>query len=301
MKTMRAILLFWTLFIGIGALAGSLSMLIEPDGSILHMESLLPYFSVLPLSRYLFQDYTFPGIALLLVNCVPNLVASHLILRKKESGIVLGVIQGIVLMLWITIQFVIFPFNFLSTSYFIFGILQAISGFMAYVFNAQEKMVVKKEDYRGIGSRGKDLVVFYSRLGYTRRIAYEIASETGGVVEELKAKERTEGTLGFWWCGRFGMHSMAMEIENPLYDPSQFESVIICTPIWVFGPSGPAIRYLEMERGKIDKLHLVMNHFNTSFYMKAARLLEKKAGMKAESIRSFVSRIGRTIGECRNT
>ena len=116
-KPTRIALLFWTLFIGIGALWGSIAMFISPDGSILKMENMLPYFRVLPLAKYLYQDYIFPGIALLLINGIPNLVASYLIIRKNKKGIILGGILGVVLMLWITIQFVIFPSNILSQSF----------------------------------------------------------------------------------------------------------------------------------------------------------------------------------------
>ena len=112
------------------------------------------HFSVLPLSEYLFQDYVFPGIALLLVNCVPNLVAFYLLLKKKKKGVALGGTLGVILMLWITIQFIIFPSNFLSQSYFAIGIIQALTGFMAYVFLSQESMVIKIEDYSGIGKKG---------------------------------------------------------------------------------------------------------------------------------------------------
>ena len=199
--------MFWTLFIGLGALWGSIAMFLSPDGSILRMEGLLPYLSVLPLSEYLFQDYVFPGIALLLVNCVPNLVAFYLLLKRKKKGVVLGGTMGVIPMLWITIQFIIFPSNILSQSYFAFGVIQALTGFMAYIFLSQESMVVKKEDYTGIGKKGNDLVVFFSRLGYTKQVAYEEASRLEADIVEIKAKERTEGTLGFWWCGRFGMHS----------------------------------------------------------------------------------------------
>lgn len=40
----RKILIFWTLFIGIGALFGSLCMLIDPTGTALGMDQILPYF-----------------------------------------------------------------------------------------------------------------------------------------------------------------------------------------------------------------------------------------------------------------
>lgn len=40
----RKILIFWTLFIGIGALFGSLCMLIDLTGKALVMDQILPYF-----------------------------------------------------------------------------------------------------------------------------------------------------------------------------------------------------------------------------------------------------------------
>lgn len=133
-QTARKLLIFWCLFIGVGAVAGAAGMLIKPDGSAMGMQALLPYFQVLPLAEYLYQDYVFPGIALLLVNGIPNLAAAALLLRGKKSGILWGGVFGVTLMLWICIQFVIFPFNFMSTLYFIFGLLQALTGYAAWVF-----------------------------------------------------------------------------------------------------------------------------------------------------------------------
>lgn len=67
-QTARKWLIFWTLFIGIGAVAGAACMLIEPSGSIMGMDAMLPYFQVLPFASVLFQNFTFSGIALLIVN-----------------------------------------------------------------------------------------------------------------------------------------------------------------------------------------------------------------------------------------
>ena len=42
-KTRRA-LLFWTLFIGLGAVAGASGMLLDPTGKAMGMDAMLPYF-----------------------------------------------------------------------------------------------------------------------------------------------------------------------------------------------------------------------------------------------------------------
>ena len=131
-------LLFWTLFIGIGAVAGASGMLLDPSGKAMGMDAMLPYFQVLPLADKLFQNYIFSGIALLIVNGLTNLTAAVLLLLRRKLGVILGGIFGVTLMLWICIQFVIFPMNFMSTSYFIFGLCQAIAGYAAWVLGKRE-------------------------------------------------------------------------------------------------------------------------------------------------------------------
>ena len=39
-------LLFWTLFIGIGAVAGAVGMISDPSGKAMGMDAMLPYFQV---------------------------------------------------------------------------------------------------------------------------------------------------------------------------------------------------------------------------------------------------------------
>ena len=138
-NTARKWLIFWTLFIGIGAVGGSLGMLIDPTGKAMHMDAMLPYFQKLPFADVLFRDFTFPGIALLIVNGLTNLTAAVLLIMKKKLGVILGGIFGVTLMLWICIQFYMFPMNFMSTIYFVFGLCQAVTGWLAWKFLKQEE------------------------------------------------------------------------------------------------------------------------------------------------------------------
>ncbi len=128
----RKLLIFWTLFIGIGAVAGGLSMILDPSGKTLHMDAMLPYFQVLPFADVVFRDFLFSGFALLIVNGLTNLTAAVLLLKRRKSGVILGGIFGVTLMLWICIQFYMFPLNFMSTIYFVFGLCQAITGYAAW-------------------------------------------------------------------------------------------------------------------------------------------------------------------------
>ena len=80
-------LLFWTVFIGIGAVAGAMGMLLDPSGKAMGMDTMLPYFQVLPFADVLFQNYTFSGIALLIVNGHNKRMATKL---HKRTMIHLG-------------------------------------------------------------------------------------------------------------------------------------------------------------------------------------------------------------------
>ena len=137
--TVRKLLIFWTLFVAIGAVGGALCMIFDPSGKTLGMDEMLPYFQVLPFADVLFQNFLFPGIALLIVNGLTNLTAAILLLKKEKLGVILGGIFGVTLMLWICIQFYMFPLNFMSTAFFVFGALQAITGLLALKFLQREK------------------------------------------------------------------------------------------------------------------------------------------------------------------
>ena len=93
-QTARKLLIFWTFFIGLGAVAGAAAMLIDPSGRALGMDAMLPFFQVLPFAGVLFQNFIFSGWALLIVNGLSNLTAACLLLAKKKAGVVLGGVSG---------------------------------------------------------------------------------------------------------------------------------------------------------------------------------------------------------------
>lgn len=293
-ETARRILLFWTAFIGIGAVAGAMGMLIDTTGKAMGMDAMLPYFQVLPFAEVVFQDFLFSGIALLVVNGITNLSAGILILRRRKVGIVLGGMFGVTLMLWICIQFYIFPFNFMSTSYFIFGLAQALTGFAAWVFYKQESFRFDEADYQNVGRDGKRLVVYFSRMGYTKKLAYEEADATGAEIYEIKSTERTAGTIGFWWCGRYAMHRWDMPIEpfEADIDLGSYEHVTICTPIWDFNLAAPVRAFCRRASGLVRQADYILVHHTGCSYYNAEDEMDGLLGICSTGCRSVCCRFG---------
>ena len=298
-KTARRWLLFWTLFVGVGAVAGATGMLVDPSGKAMGMDAMLPYFRVLPFADVLFRDFTFSGIALLIVNGLSNLTAAGLILAKKPTGVVLGGVFGVTLMLWICIQFYIFPLNFMSTAYFIFGLIQTITGYAAWVFARQEDFAAQQVAYHHVGENPRRLVVYFSRMGYAKRLAMQAAEHTGAQVYEVKSTECTAGTLGFWWCGRYGMHRWPMPIAPIAVDLSAYEHVTVCSPIWVFGLAAPMRVFCMAAKGKIHQADYILVHHNRSDYRSAADEMDRLLGIKRMGLRSVCCREGRYLSERR--
>ena len=294
--TARRWLLFWTLFIGIGAVAGAMAMLLDPSGRTMGMDAMLPYFQKLPFAEVVFQDFRFSGWALLIVNGLTNLTAAGLLLAKKPLGDTLRGIFGVTLMLWICIQFYMFPANFMSTAYFLFGMAQAATGYASWVFRRQENFRVDVADYPHIGIDPRRLVVFFSRMGYVKKQAYEAAERTGAAVYEIKAAERTEGTLGFWWCGRYGMHRWEMPIQPIDVDLTTYDHVTICSPIWVFALAAPVRRFCREAAGKIKEADYILVHHQNSRYENAAREMDALLELTCTGLKSVRCREGRFKG-----
>lgn len=291
-NTARKLLIFWTLFIGIGAIAGGVGMLCDPTGKAMKMDAMLPFFQKLPFADILFNDLLFSGFALICVNGITNITAAYLLIKKKKSGIITGGIFGVTLMLWICIQFYMFPPNFMSTIYFIFGFLQAVTGYAAYVFYKQENFVFDADKYKNIGTDPSKLVVYFSRMGYTKTLAYKEANRLGTDIFEITADEKTDGTAGFWNSGRIMVSGGNIKINDDC-DTEKYEEVIICSPIWVFTVAAPIKAFCENKKGRIKSHSIILCHFMNAKFTKAADKIDRLLGNKRKSFKSVPCKEGK--------
>ena len=116
--------------------------------------------------------------------------------------------------------------------------------------------------------------------------------KTGAAIYEIRSTERTEGALGFWWCGRFGMHRWDMPIRPIDVDLSAFEHVTVCAPIWVFALAAPVRAFCRQAAGQIREAdYLLVNH-TSGRYESAAREMDRLLGLKHTALRSVQCKVG---------
>ena len=122
MKTLEKIL---TLFIGIGAIAGAVMMWIDPTGVTWGGEPLLEMLCAkMPWPDVFFKDFIPSGFVLLGLNGITQIVAAYLLFKKHRLAQKAVLICGIILMLWIVLEWWVWGFNAMSNIYFVLGLVE---------------------------------------------------------------------------------------------------------------------------------------------------------------------------------
>lgn len=78
------------------------------------------------------------------------IIGSIMLIKNKKISYDLEIIFGILLMLWIIIQFIILPFNLLSLTFFILGLIQTILAYICKVRYIQSVFKINYEEYKNI-------------------------------------------------------------------------------------------------------------------------------------------------------
>ena len=88
------------------------------------------------------------------------------------------------------------------------------------------------------------LVVYFSRSGYTRTLAREIAARCGADVEVIEEIRSRAGFWGYLRSGREAMRRQAVDIKSGVRSPANYEIVVFGTPVWASHVSSPMRAYL---------------------------------------------------------
>ena len=119
---------FLTLFIGIGAVAGAVMMWIDPTGTTWGGEPLLELLRAkMPWPDVFFKNFIPSGFALLVVNGITQFVAAYLLFKNHRLVQHAVLACGIILMLWIVLEWWVWDFNALSNIYFVLGLVETIT------------------------------------------------------------------------------------------------------------------------------------------------------------------------------
>ena len=125
---MKAFLKILTLFIAVGAVAGAVMMWTDPTGVSWGGEPMLDLLRAkMPWPDILFKNFIPSGFALLAVNGLPQLLAAIMLFKNHPWAGWMTLACGLILMLWIVLEWYIWGFVALSNIYFVLGLAEAIA------------------------------------------------------------------------------------------------------------------------------------------------------------------------------
>jgi len=103
----------------------------------------------------------------------------------------------------------------------------------------------------------KVLVAYYSRTGRTAKAARELSGILGCDSEEIVEGKARNGLLGYLKAGLDGATGHRSSIHHPRMDASEYDLVIVGTPIWAGRISSPMRTYLNMIRSRAPSIALM--------------------------------------------
>ena len=128
---MKTVLKILTLFIAVGAVGGAVMMWMDPTGAGWGGAPMLDLLRAkMPWPDLLFKDFIPSGFALLAVNGLPQLLAALMLFKKHPWACQVTLGCGILLMLWIVLEWWIWGFVALSNIYFVLGLIEAVVAFI---------------------------------------------------------------------------------------------------------------------------------------------------------------------------
>lgn len=98
------------------------------------------------------------------------------------------------------------------------------------------------------------LVLYYSRTGFTRTIARQVARACGADLEPIEDVTGRRGVSGY----ARSVFEAALHLDTPIrrakYVPSDYDIVVIGTPIWFWNVASPVLAYIKRHRRQFRRV-----------------------------------------------
>jgi flavodoxin len=99
----------------------------------------------------------------------------------------------------------------------------------------------------------KTLILFYSRTGLTKRVAEKIAEALGADIEEVIDTADRSGANGYLISGRDAALNRLAKIKDLNHNLSNYDLVVVGTPIWAWNMATPIRTVLSEQKDKIKQ------------------------------------------------
>lgn len=101
------------------------------------------------------------------------------------------------------------------------------------------------------------LVAYFSLTGHTKQVAEEIARELHADLDQIVDVAARTFTPGHMiWFAMEALLRQSPDIQDPRHDPSDYDLVIIGTPVWAGNMASPVRTYVERYKAQFKRIAL---------------------------------------------
>ena len=125
----------------------------------------------------------------------------------------------------------------------------------------------------------KTLILFYSRTGITKKIAENLTNSLGADMEEVFDTVNRSGVFGYMRAGKDAISKKLTIIKPLIHNLSDYDLIIIGTPVWVGLMATPIRTIITEQKDKIKQVALFCTQGATNTQGALAdmtKLLEKQ-------------------------
>jgi len=98
------------------------------------------------------------------------------------------------------------------------------------------------------------LVVYYSRTGNTRTLAGDLVAALKADVDQLDDRRDRCGVFGYLRCAREALNKRTVQLLPPAYDPSNYDVVVLGTPVWAGNICSPLRSYVATHKARLPQV-----------------------------------------------
>ncbi|MDR3291687.1 MAG: flavodoxin [Methanobrevibacter sp.] len=120
----------------------------------------------------------------------------------------------------------------------------------------------------------KILIVYYSRTNVTANVVDEVSKKLNCDIEKINDLSNRSGPLNYLKSGYDAIRKNETKIGSTKKNPSDYDLVIIGTPVWAGTMSSPILTYLNQNIDKIKNLCVIVT-FGSSGDESTIRNIEK--------------------------
>ncbi|WP_159807517.1 flavodoxin family protein [Litoreibacter roseus] len=130
-------------------------------------------------------------------------------------------------------------------------------------------------------------IVFYSRSGYSKRVAQRLADMLNGTLIEIDAPAYKRPILGYLHAG-FDSVRQVCKLPPQTFTPlSDYDRVILCGPVWTSYPATPLRALLRSDPSLPDAVALCLTSGGHSHFQAAVDAGTADLGRAFSAVASF--------------